>query len=110
MRPKDKVEKGKVVGPVYHITCDDCDTMYVAETERSLKTRFSEHWRKSSVGSNVSQNVHVDSLEHGMSLDKVKILTVESRKFERGVKEAIYIRVAEPSLSKDGGGYLLPAE
>ena len=25
VRPKDKVEKGKVVGPVYHITCDDCD-------------------------------------------------------------------------------------
>ena len=23
--PKDKVEKGKVVGPVYHITCDDFD-------------------------------------------------------------------------------------
>ena len=22
---KDKVEKGKMVGPVYHITCDDCD-------------------------------------------------------------------------------------
>ena len=32
--PKDKVEKGKVVGPVYHITCDDCDAMYVEETER----------------------------------------------------------------------------
>ena len=32
VRPKDKVEKGKVVGPVYHITCDDCDATYVGET------------------------------------------------------------------------------
>ena len=44
-----------------------------------------------------------------MSLDKVKILTVENRKFERGVKEAIYIRVAKTSLNKDVGQYLLPA-
>ena len=42
-----------------------------------------------------------------MSLDKVKILTVDNRKFIRGVKEAIYIRVMEPSLNKDGVRYLL---
>ena len=39
--PKDEVEKGKVVGPVYHSTCDDCNATYVGETERSLKTQFS---------------------------------------------------------------------
>ena len=59
--------------------------------------------------SEVSQHVHVDRPAHGVSLDKVKILTVENRKFERGVKEAIYIMVAKPSLNKDGGCYLLPA-
>ena len=52
-------------------------------------------------------SVHVDRLEHGVSLDKVK--TVDYRTFERGVKEVIYIRVMEPSLNKDGGCYLLPA-
>ena len=49
--PKDKVDKRKVVGPVYHITCDDCDATYEGETERSLKTRFLQHLRKCSVGS-----------------------------------------------------------
>ena len=71
-----------MLGPVYHITYDDCDATYVGEMERSLKTRFSEHRRKSNVGSEVSQHVHVDRPEYGVSLDKVKILTFENRKFE----------------------------
>ena len=62
------------------------DATCVGETERSLKTQFLKHRRKSSVGSEVSQHVHVDIMEHGVNLDKVKILTVENRKFERGVK------------------------
>ena len=100
VQSKDKVEKGKVVGPVYHITCDDCDATYVGETE---------HRRKSSVGSEVLQHIHLDRPEHGVSLDKVKILTVDNWKFERGVKETIYIRVMELSLNKVGGHCLLPA-
>ena len=37
----------------------------------------------------------------------VKILAVEPRWFERGVREAIHIRMEQPSLNKDGGGYNL---
>ena len=40
VRPKDKLDKERVVGPVYHIQCEDCPTSYVGETERSLKARF----------------------------------------------------------------------
>ena len=98
-----------MVGAVYHITCDDCDATYIGETERSLKTRFSEHRRKNSVRSEVSQHVHVDRPEHGVSLDKVKILAVDNRKFERGVKEAIYIRVMEPSSRDPASTRLMDA-
>ena len=42
-------------------------------------------------------------------LVSAQILIVDNRKFERGIKEAIYIRVMEPSLNKDGGCFLLPA-
>ena len=45
--------------------------------------------------------MHVDGPEHGVGLYMVKIVILENRKFERGVKEAIYIRLAEPSLNKD---------
>ena len=51
----------------------------------------------------------MDRPEHVVSLDKVKILTVDNRKFEKGVNKAIYIRAIEPSLNKDGDHYLLPA-
>ena len=44
--------------------------------------------------------------EHGVTLDNVKIVTVENRKFESGVKEAINIRIAESSLNKDVRGNL----
>ena len=78
----------------------------MVETERSLKACFLEHQRKSSVGSEVSQYLHVGRPEQGVSWNKMKILTVENKKFERGVK-VIYIGVA--SQKKDGGCYLLPS-
>ena len=43
----------------------------------------------------------------GLSI--MKFLTVENKRFERGVKEAIYIWVAKLSLNKDGTHCLLSA-
>ena len=66
IQPEDKVEMGKAVGPVYYITCDDCDATHVGMTERSLKTLFVEHCIKSSVGSEVL-HVHMGSLKDGVN-------------------------------------------
>ena len=41
-------------------------------------------------------------------LDNTKIRFVEPKGFERGMREAIYIRALKPSLNKDGGRYNLP--
>ena len=41
-------------------------------------------------------------------MDNTEVLTTEPRWFERGVKEAIYIRALNPSLNRDGGRYNLP--
>ena len=54
VHPKDPVGKDKVVGPVYKISCEECEATYVGETERSLKARFGEHRRPSSTTSEVS--------------------------------------------------------
>ena len=112
--PKDKTKKEHVCGVVYQIPCQgqtntgQCKDSYIGETERSLKTRFLEHRRPSSSTSEVSQHIHIESPGHSVNINEVKILDTETRYFERGVKEAIYIRALKPSLNRDGGRYKLP--
>jgi hypothetical protein len=109
VRPKDPLEKERVIGLVYQIKCQDCEASYVGETERALKARFMEHRRPSSAGSEVSRHLHTDSKGHSVSLEGTNILCVEPKYFERGVKEAIHIRKLKPSLNRDGGRYQLPS-
>ena len=108
VHPKYPVGKDKVVGPVYKISCEECDATYVGETERSLKARFGEHRRPSSTTSEVSKHIHTDNPNHNITLENTKILSVEHKGFERGVKKAIYIRAMNPSLNRDGERYNLP--
>ncbi len=105
---KDNILKEWVVGPVYDIPCDTCEASYIGETERSLKSRFMEHRRPSTTTSEVSHHIHLDEPDHPVDIERVKMLAVEPRWFEWGVREAIYIRNERPSLNKDGGQYNLP--
>ena len=99
----------KTSGNLDHIQCEDCGALYVGETERSLKTRFQEHCRWSSMASEVLQNVNKDRPDHDVSLDSINILTAKNKTFETGVKETVYIQVAQLSINRDDGQYLLPA-
>ena len=108
VKPKDPVDKESVVGPVYRIQCEECPASYIGETERSLKTRFNEHRRPSSSNSEVARHIHVEQPDHTVKMDNTSILTTEARWFERGVKEAIYIKAMQPNLNRDGGRYSLP--
>ncbi|KAI8507914.1 hypothetical protein Bbelb_141540 [Branchiostoma belcheri] len=102
-----------VFGSPYSAMCDrtlwkgPCKETYIGETERALKTRFLEHQRPSSVNSEVSQHIHIESPGHSVSLEGVKILDSESDFFVRGVKEAVYIRAHRPTLNRDGGRHKL---
>ena len=60
MQPKDKMINERVVCPVYHISYANCDESYIGEIGRSLKSRFMEHRRPSSVNSEVSRHVKCD--------------------------------------------------
>ena len=91
VHPKDPVGKDKVVGLVYKISCENCKATYVGETERSLKARFREHRRPSSTTLEVSRHIHLDNPNHNITLENTKILSVEHKWFERGVKEDIHI-------------------
>ena len=108
VRAKDKIQKEKMVGPVYRIQCDTCEASYVGETETSLKARFSEHGRSSATTSEVSRHINFDRPGHMIDLENTKLLTVvEPKWFEQGVKETIYIRLKDPNLNSDWGRYNL---
>ena len=68
VRPKDKLDKFQVTGPVYHIPCEDCSASYVGETERSFKARFMEHRRPSSSSSEISRHIHVTEPGHSINI------------------------------------------
>ena len=108
VKPKDPASKENVVGPVHKIKWEECDGVFVGETERSLKVRFSEHRRPSSTTWEVSKHIHVDHPQHSMELENTEVFTTEPRWFERGAKEAISIRALNPNLNRDGGRYNLP--
>ena len=108
MKPKDPVSNENVVGPVYKIRCEECETTYVGETERFLKSRFNKRRRPSSTTSHVAKHTHLEQPEHSVELKNTESLTTESSWFERGVKEAIYIRALNPSLNRDGRRCNLP--
>ena len=109
VHPKDKPDKKDICGPIYHIKCSgnsdqECNKDYIGETERNLRARFLEHRRPSSTSSEVSRHIHDGTPGHGISMENVKILDREPSWFERGVKEAIYIRALKPELNRDGTG------
>ena len=82
--------------------------MHVGETDRSLKSRFNKLQRSSSTTSEVTKHIHVEQPHHSVELDNTQFLTPESTWFERGGKEAIYIRALYPSLNIDGGRFSVP--
>ena len=59
--------------------------------------------RPSSTTSEVSKHIHTDSPDHTIKLENTKILVVEHKWLEGGVKEAIHIRALIPSLNRDRG-------
>ena len=104
---KDISDKKDITGPIYGIYCQGqttrgkCKECYIGEREHSLKTSFLEHKIPSSTSLEGSNHIHMESPGHHIDLDEVKILDREPCWFERGVKEAIYIKVKNPMLIKD---------
>ena len=93
---------------MYHISSDNCDDSYIVEMGWSRKSRFMEHRRPRSINSDVSRHINSDHPDHSITLDNVRILEVELKWFERGVRESIEIIINSPTLNKDAGRYNLP--
>ncbi len=105
--PKDKDPKGSKQDVIYHIPCSypSCNACYIGETGRTLVERLRDHV---SDNNSAVKRHHLDTGHPLPNEQDIKIVNVESNAFRRKVKEAIFIKVNNPSLNQNIGKFNLP--
>ena len=81
----------------------ECDEEYVGESSRTFGERFKEHQKTPSPIFD-----HYNNTGHNISVDNFNIVGREDQNLKRAIKEALFIRVNNPSLNKNIGKYHLP--
>ena len=88
-KPKDKIEKEASRGVVYKIKCKDCDSVYVGQTSRALKTRVKEHTKAiATLDKNSLLAKHHVFHGHQIDLENVEIIDRSSARRQRLILEA----------------------
>ena len=80
----------------------DCDEEYIGESARNFKERYKEHLKATS-----PIHDHLNISGHNVTIDNFSILGREDLSLLRTIKEALYIRVNNPSLNRNIGKYHL---
>ena len=81
----------------------DCEEEYIGESARNFAERFKEHLKTPS-----PIHDHSTISGHNVTIDNFEIVGREGQNLLRTIKEALYIRVNDPSLNKNIGKYHLP--
>ena len=104
MKSKDQDPRENKSGVIYSYQCGDItySEVYIGETSRTLGERCKEHLKKSS-----PIYVHSQHTGHNSSPDNFNIIGREDQDLARTIKEAIYIRVNNPTLNRNIGKYNL---
>jgi hypothetical protein len=108
---KDHIDRLSCNDVVYKINCKDCESSYVGQTKRQLKTRVSEHIadiRKSSSPSVITK--HRIAENHEFDWENVEILDKEPSFVKRSISEMLYIKKQHNGLNKQSDTELLPNE
>ena len=105
VHPKDKDTILKKSGVIYRYKCGrvDCEHEYIGELGRTFEARFREHMRAPSPIID-----HQNITGHEVSLDNFSIVGREDNSITRNIKEAIFIRVNDPSFNRNIGKFQLP--
>ena len=105
MSPKDKDPIQKQSGVIYRYQCDrvDCDEEYIGESSRTFGERFKEHLKPPSPIYD-----HSNITGHSVTINNFNIVGREDLNLMRTIKEALYIRVNDPSLNRNVAKYHLP--
>ena len=105
MAPKDQDPIKNKSGVIYRFKCNRavCDDEYIGESSRTFRERFKEHLKAPSPIFD-----HSTTTGHQVSLENFSIVGREEQNLMRAIKEALYIRVNNPSLNRNIGKYHLP--
>ena len=105
MTPKDQDPIKNRSGLIYRFKCNrvECDDEYTGESSRTFGERFREHHKAPSPVFD-----HFNTTGHQVSLENFSIVGREEQNLMRAIKEALYIRVNNPSLNRNIGKYNLP--
>ena len=103
--PKDQDPIQEKSGVIYRYKCDrvECDEEYIGESSRAFGERFKGHQKAPSPVYD-----HFNTTGHNITIDNFSIVGREDRSLNRAIKEALYIRVNNPSLNRNIGKYHLP--
>ena len=95
--PKDQDPMLKKNGVIYRYKYDrvECDEDYIGESSRTFGERFKEHQKAPSPIYD-----HYNISDHLVSIDNFSIVGREDQNLMRIIKEALYLRVNNPSLKK----------
>ena len=103
--PKDKDPKLQKSEIIYHYMCPhiNCTEAYIGETGRALGDRVCEHLLAPS-----PIYLHNNSTGYTLNPDCFNIIHKETHTSSRTIKEAMFIRVNDPTLNRNLGKYQLP--
>ena len=105
MAPKYQDAIQKKSGVIYRYKCDrvECHEEYIGESSRTFGERFKEHLKAPSPIYD-----HFNTTGHHVTIENFNIVGREDQNLNRWMKEALFIRVNNPSLNKNIGKYHLP--
>ena len=105
VHPNDKDNILKKSGVIYRYKCGrvDCEEEFIGESCRTFAERFREHMRAPT-----SIHNHYNTTGHEVSLDNFSIGGRDDQSMTRTIREAMLVRISDPSLNRNIGKYQLP--
>ncbi|KAG5320516.1 POL2 protein, partial [Pseudoatta argentina] len=107
---KDSLPKDDQCGVVYKINCLNCESSYVSQTKRKLKTRIKEHKadiKKPSFEISVVSRHRLNEM-YELDWDNIRILDTEQSLMKRRISEMIHIKRQTRGINKQNDTEGLP--
>ena len=107
VQPNYKTPDAQKCGLAYQVECPECPLTYigVGETGRTLAAMMKDHLNLRNPLTAVGE--HCVHEHHKITKDSARVLAREDIRLKRKVREAIEIKIGQPTMNRDQG-YDLP--